>query len=315
MTIQIDPVITKKLLLVKQLYHQAILQAKVRYSDVSRITSVVIFDLATETMLKTLALGLDPKKDPDKTFEALIQQTDDLMNKASLQALPHKTQIRHVHSIRNDAQHKARYPTDTEVNDCRTYTRDFLITACMQVWGMDFEKISMLDVIKHGEVKKLLMEAEIKFSNKDYAMALGYAKQGVEIALSKAQKAFLEPIPSSVGLVVADGASNDSNVKALKALQDISEISTLYVLGINQAEFIKYKMLNNCIRHAYFGGGKINVAITGAIPDVEEVEFAINYAIDTVAQIEGQVGDLDHPFGKQSFSNLGKRLWLRQPTT
>ena len=188
MTLQIDQVITKKLLLVKQLYLQSLLQAKVRQSDVGRITTIVIFDLAIETMLKTITLALDPKKDPDETFEALIQQADDLMMKAGLLSLPNKTPIRHVHSIRNDAQHKARYPSDAEVNDCRTYTRDFLTAACSQIWGEQFEKISMLDLIQHEDVKAYLSQAEKSLSENDLERALAHAKEGVNQAIYLASK-------------------------------------------------------------------------------------------------------------------------------
>ncbi len=300
MTIQIDPVITKKLILVKQLYQQALSQSKIRHSDVGRITSIVIFDLATETMLKTIALALDPKKDPDKTFEALIQQTDDLMTKASLQSLPDKTPIRHVHSIRNDAQHKARYPNDAEVNDCRTYTRDFLTAVCSQIWGKDFEKISMVDVVQHQEVRSDLLQAERALSENNYEKALAYAKEGLNHAISLAGRVVVPTFDGErTGVVTSDGYEQNINFDLFAAFREIARLSTLSALGINNAEFIKYESVASCLSTIRFTDDRIEWNRDRELPNPDDIDFAISYAINTVAQIEGYVGNLERPFDKE----------------
>lgn len=73
-------------------------------------------------MVSSLNTSVVPKTD----FQAIVQQADSELASAGLAPIPDKGKIQHVRTIRNDAQHKAKYPNETDVSDCRTYTRDFL---------------------------------------------------------------------------------------------------------------------------------------------------------------------------------------------
>src|SRR5262245_21298297 len=106
MPIPLDPVTMKKLALVKQLYQQAYLQSMARSSPVSRIIAVVTFDLATETALKVVFSALNLGRNQDKAFQSLINSIDSALPSIGIASVPDKAQIQHVHSIRNDAQHK-----------------------------------------------------------------------------------------------------------------------------------------------------------------------------------------------------------------
>ncbi|CAN5725256.1 hypothetical protein BH24ACI2_BH24ACI2_01210 [soil metagenome] len=62
MLISLDVVTRKKLILVKQIYQRALIQAQAKHSYVDCIFAVVGFDLANETVLKAVVSALNPTK-------------------------------------------------------------------------------------------------------------------------------------------------------------------------------------------------------------------------------------------------------------
>lgn len=155
MSVSIDPITLRKLILVKHLYLQAEKHSGLHYSISNRIMSVIGFDLAVETLLKVIIVALDHKEPPYR-FPDLIKRCDDLLSKRSLPSLPNKVQIKHAHSIRNDAQHRAKYPNPTDVSDCRTYTRDFCRETIDNIWSVSFDDISLLEWIDDHTLREVL---------------------------------------------------------------------------------------------------------------------------------------------------------------
>ena len=120
-----DPTTLKKLVLAKQLYQQALNYSLPPFVTARKILAVICFDISTETSLKSAISFLDSGKQPADSFQGVVQQCENLMQKSGVGPLQDKPNIEHVHDLRNDAQHKAKFPTDAEVGDCRTYTKDF----------------------------------------------------------------------------------------------------------------------------------------------------------------------------------------------
>ncbi|HZS09558.1 MAG TPA: hypothetical protein VFD58_32320 [Blastocatellia bacterium] len=299
MPIPTNPVSMKKLLLVKRLYQSALTQSRSRQNDVGRLLAIVEFDLAIETMLKTI-MAIDPKEKGSKDFLGVLQSAESVLSKQGIvSAMPDRAQIVYVHDLRNDAQHKAKYPSDTEVNDCRTYTRDFLRNICLQVWGLDFDTISMLGIIQHEKIKELLSKAEEKLAVGEHFEALAYAKEGLKWTLGLVSPAFVGEIPDNVNaFVVAERSEQKPSQGLFQSFEKMRELAVLYSLGINHAEFIQYEVIAGCVLTGNMGGGKISFAVVGSSQTkAEDIEFAVQYAINTVAQIEGYVGSLDSPFG------------------
>jgi hypothetical protein len=113
MPIPLDSITRRKLILARQIYQRALLQAQPRHSYVDRILAVIGFDLTNESILKAIVGVLEPKKNADKDFHGVLQQADNCLVTAQLPGVPNKSKIQHVHDLRNDAQHKAKYPNES----------------------------------------------------------------------------------------------------------------------------------------------------------------------------------------------------------
>jgi len=297
--IPMDPITQKKLILVKQLYHQAVVQAASQHSTIGRILSVIGFDLAVETALRAVVGSLDASKTPADGFQGLVQQCDTLLSPAGYNPIPDKANIQYVHSIRNDAQHKAKYPNEADVSDCRTYCRDFLRKVVADVWGLDFEKISLTDAVHDNKVKQLLLGAETALSQKEYQTAIQQAAAGLTCGLDRVEAAVVGRLPSGArSIVVLDAfgrpLSESEAQDTYRALEQAQETLLYVALGMNYTDYMAYKQI---VGHVYLVadwsyyciGGKEN-------PGANDAEFVVAYCTDTIVQIENCVGSLETPF-------------------
>lgn len=288
MTISIDAITRKKLIIVKQLYQNAIIQSASNHNIVSRLLSVIGFDLAIETILRAIVGYLDSSRSPADGFQGLIQQCEVLVTNAGYNEIPDKANIQYIHSIRNDAQHKAKYPNESDVSDCRTYARDFLQKVVAELWGIDFEQISLTDVIQHEKVKQHLVDAETALSQGNYQQAIQSASAGLLWTLNQVKRA----IVGSTGIELMDLLGKRMpDSYALERMQD----TLLYVtLGMNYAEFMRYKKVVGGVN--FSGNGTPYFHGKTEPPNQSNAEFVVSYSINTVVQIESIVGSIDEPF-------------------
>jgi hypothetical protein len=189
MPLSLDHITQKKLVFVTQLYQRALLQAQSQHSYVDRVIAVIEFDLTIETVLKIVVLAFDASKTPAGDFQGIVSQADGLLIKAGFAGIPDKAKIQQVRTIRNDAQHKARYPNESDVSDIRTYTRDFLTQLLVDVWGIRLEELSLVSAIANAPVKGHLMDAQADLSKAQYTDSVIKTILGFERATGKVRAA------------------------------------------------------------------------------------------------------------------------------
>jgi hypothetical protein len=302
MTISVDPITRKKLIIIKQLYQNALIQSASHQVLINRLLSVIGFDLAVETLLRTIVGALDPSKTPSDGFPGLVQQSETALTSAGYKPLPDKANIQYVHSIRNDAQHKAKYPNESDVSDCRTYIRDFLQKTTTELWGLDFEKITLTDVIQNEKVRNYFIDGETAFSQNDFQQAVQSASAGLTVALNRIEASIVGRMPSFAdGISLVDrfgNAMSDSNSRdAYRAVERMQDTLLYVALGMNYSHFMEYKKIAGHVAFTmdgkpHFHGQKENI-------DQKDAEFALSYATNAVVQIESIVGNIEMPFGKE----------------
>jgi hypothetical protein len=282
---------------VKQLFQHAVVQSQ-HYSMPSRILSIITFDLASETLMKAVVGGLDPSRAPSDDFGGLIQQTENLLQKTMTAAIPDWPKVRHVHSLRNDAQHKAKYPNDTDVQDARTYTRDFLSSLCMVVWRIDFNTISLIEFIQNDRVKKYLGEAEKALSSSDFKTAVEQAAAGLFYTLARVQSSVSGRLPTFAEIVTSDSFSEFgggfSSRDVRTAIERMQRTLTCVALGLNYADYVKIRQISPIV-HFTEGDPLIEWGSTISVSQ-QQAEFVVLTAVDALLQIEERVGDIEKPF-------------------
>lgn len=242
-----DPITYKKLILVKQLYQQAIVQSNSKHSIVSRILSVIEFDLAIETLLYAIVRSIDSNENPKEVYDKLIEQVEKLLLNKKLPELPDTANIKRIHSIRNDAQHRAKYPNETDLNDCRTYAKDFMEKVTTDVWNISFEKISLTDLVQNKQVKKFLVEAETALSRSDYQLAAKQAATGLTLALNRVERAIVGNKNSYFGrgafLVKGIWGELEANTDIFSAFMRMQETLLYVSLGMKFNDYMHFRQI------------------------------------------------------------------------
>ena len=300
MVIAPDQVTRKKLILIKQMYQRATILSSREHNMVDRIMALVGFDLTVETVLKAVVNSLDAVKTPADSFQGLIDQANKLLDSAYMKLVPEKAHIQHVHSLRNDAQHKAKYPNKSDLDDCRIYIRDFLKAFVQDVYGIDFETISQTELINHKQIKKHLTDAQDYFKNSDYQKASELANVGLQTAIDYAGRPYVgrsfkymfDKITVSDPFRVQKG---DPDVT--KAFQRIQDTVRHLALGLDYSDKVRFDKIAGFVL-LNSGGGYSTHNMKKDIGE-DEAEFVLSFAIDAIIQIENRVGDLERPFGQE----------------
>ena len=299
MTIAIDAIIHKKLVLVKQLHHQAVVRTHSPSGIIARIIGLICFDLSVETVLKIAVSCLYPSKTPADSFQGLIQQCETLMTASNLGNIPDKANIQHIHSLRNDAQHKAKYPNDSDINDCRTYCSDFHNKFLTQLWGISIDAISLTDLIQHSDVKKYLVNAESNLLQGQYLESVENASAGLTLALDLVRNAIVgRKSYFTNAFMMSDGFDGlgkpDRDV--FHAFERMQNVLLYLTLGMDYSDYMHYIDIAGV---TFFTADEKHDHPNIKQPlDPNDAEFVVAYCINAVVTIEGKVGNLDSPFGK-----------------
>jgi len=296
--ISLDTITQNKLTLVKQVYEQAVLQSTSCYNITSRVLAVIEFDFSIETILRTVVTALDTTKVSADGFQSLIQQVETVLMSNNLGTLPDKGNILYVHTIRNDTQHKSKYPTENDVSNCQIYSRDFLCKVLMQVWGLSLEKITLANVITHEDIRYLLVLASQQFHNKYYSEAVDAAAEALLITFKKVEDKIVGTVDASIqGFDVL--AATDNKIwdggQILASFSRMREMVLFLALGIDYAGLIKYRYIvgntyYNLDSKFYRSGGKPDLVVS-------DVEYVVAFCTNAVFQIQERVGNIDDPFG------------------
>jgi hypothetical protein len=301
MTATVDSITVRKIAVARQLYQHAVTQAA-HDTLTARILSVMSFDLATETLLRAAVASLDPSRSPADGFSGLIQQLESLLVSAALGSLPDRGNALHVHSIRNDAQHRARHPSKTEVSDARTYTRDFLRKTTQLIWGLNIDAVSLVDLVSHQKLRDLLQGAERHFQAHEFLSAAEQACTAVTLAFQYVEGSIVGRLPGFTGgFEMHDSwgrpSSQHDSREMLRAFERMRGTVLISALGLNYPNQVRFRQLAGSV--VFTMDGKAHHYGAKQTLSEAEAEFVLAYAIDAVQQIETTVGDVERPFGPE----------------
>ena len=293
----LDVTTRQKLLVVKQLYQHALVQAS-RKTLTAKLFAVIGFDLAVESLLSTVIVSLDSSKSSADNFPGLLQQCEQVLRKEGIGELPDRAHLLQTHAVRNDAQHRARYPNDTEVEDSRTYTRSFLNKLVELMWAVEFETLSLTDLVQHERARTFLNEAEAALQAKDLQTSAFKASAAIHLSLLMVERAIVGQFPrwSTIMMVDSSGKLDKGDSRdAQRSLERMQDILVYLTLGLSYPDFVRFRQIagevaftSDMAAHSY--GRKENLSES-------EAEFVLSFATESVFSIESAVGNLEQPFG------------------
>ena len=155
----LTPEIIKRLSFIKYFYEFAREQSKL--PPPQNFISVLMFHDSVELFLHLSAEYLDANLD-NINFMKYFKRIDE---KLGDQNLIQKAAMFTLNKERVSLKHYNLYPNPDNIEIHRVNTQNFFNENCPVVFGIEFSKISLLDIVQDDEVKKILRDAQ-DYNNK-----------------------------------------------------------------------------------------------------------------------------------------------------
>jgi hypothetical protein len=150
------------------------------------------FHAAIDTVLKAIVLELAVRTSTELniSFEVLFNEADKGLNALDPpKRLPLKAEIITLNTIRNLVQHHA-YEGAAKAHSTLALSERFLRAVCRDGFGIDFDNLSMADMVACEAARQQLREAETHRANGDHRMAAAACRMAFDAALREAADSY-----------------------------------------------------------------------------------------------------------------------------
>lgn len=215
--------------------------------------------------------------------------------------LPQREPMRRFNSARVNLKHRGVRPAHAEIEGFRASAIDFLSENSRNLFGVDFERISLTDLVKSEKVRNSLKNAEAALNQSDWENALGEAKVAFVYAMREYQarpratperwrgfslgNAFHAPFIAS-DLETALGRRGRELIRAIERMSEIfGEAITIVAYNLDFEGYLVFKT-HTPVAHE-FVGGKVTIEwMASPTADSEIVARCVAFAIDTAIRLE-----------------------------
>ncbi len=283
-------ILIKRLTYIKQLYKIGVAQSN-QYESVA-VFSILAFHDSIEMFLKLLA--------EHKNINASKFSFLDYWEK-----IPHltlKESMRNLNARRVNIKHKGLLPAKSEIEISRVNAIDFFLQNTKSQFDIDFEEISLIDLITYDAVKEYLtlsQQALEKNKVDDSIENVAYAFDEL-LHTYESNKSYWGTSPfffgkstsfiSSFHLGISrrdDGLGKlvefvDSVTESVDALQNAVKIISF---GIDYKEYVKFKILTPVVQR-FMGGNKSAQIMGNKKWTKENCQFCIDFVIDSALRLQ-----------------------------
>lgn len=275
----LPPQVLRQLAFIKYIHQSAVKQSEQPEPLCS--LSLLQFDDAIEAFLHLAKLHLNIKcKDNN-----LMVLFDTISEKISL---TQGESIRQLHKSRNQLKHNGIKPSKIDLNAFRSTANDFFNQNCSGLFGVDFDQISLIDLILYKSVKN---ELELALNNANLNKvedAMDNLRKSFEILVSEylSEKGH---DPLSIGKsyhypIIADGSETSRQVEDLrndfKTLQEAFEV---VALGIDYRKYLKFREITPIGFYVMSGDF---VADRGGSKKISDFKFGFDFVIESALHLQ-----------------------------
>jgi len=184
----INEIIYRQLVLLKAFYQHGIYHSKIQ-SPLDNMLAIHHFDICNEFILRIIGEYLKITNETKTyTLSHIFNQINKQLNEKKGIKLNFQKQIEDVRQIRNSIQHNAETKTEESVNRCSIYTFDFLNDTIQRVFGINFEDINLIKLIRETKIKERMQKALKSIENEKYEDALGFIMNCFDEKIDKYKK-------------------------------------------------------------------------------------------------------------------------------
>jgi hypothetical protein len=298
----LDDISRRRLVLTRRIFDQGVDHCADPVLPFRGILAVIAFDWANESVALAAISALDERQRADHTFNAILDRCETLLREKGTSGLTGLARVKHVHQIRNDCQHRGRHPNPSEVQDCRTYTRDFINEVTTATWGIEIDSVRLSDLVQDNGIRAYLSRAEQAHDAGDFNEAACLAAASLRLALNRVEGAIIGTLPMGFkGWVPVDSSGPFGPGDARSAAKALRRMRTAVLLGALHLDldgFARFASLTPAVLIMADGSAQFQVMRDVVLSQLD-VEWILAFVASAVISIEDRVGDVGKPFGRE----------------
>lgn len=187
-----------------------------------------------------------------------------------------KASFKKLNQARKSFKHYGITPSREEIESFRTIIKNFFIENTPIIFGIEFDEISLIDLVQIDAVKKILMEVQNLKKQSKFRKSL--------IKLEEGYWLLLQDFKSKYPFIFTDYIEVDIPSSTESELRYIYERLGIILLDIDYRKYIKFKLLTHeCAMQSLFTffGESDKRNYTN-----EHVDFCMNFLIDCALKIQ-----------------------------
>ena len=297
-------IIYKRLALVKYLYQQGI---ETSYkADAIAGFSVLNFHDAVE-MFFLVALehsGTREQNKPNAKSKLFLMDFFELLPNATM-----KTAINSLNLCRNAIKHNGQFPSKIDIEKHRVNVGQFFSENCKEFFDVDFETVSLIDLVSFPKTHSFLTEAQNNLNNESFYECLAECSKAFDCLLREynSNKIFEfdsifeigDKSDKSYERFVNDVSLNDNAARrnkqwferASKTINELRDLQQLMIMGV---DCNRYVLFDTVTPDLYYWEGEDKYDVHCSQQYLEErvfinketCEMCISFIIDTALQFQ-----------------------------
>lgn len=162
---------SEQLLLAKRLF---LIGADYADNDdpISAGVAVSLLQDSVEIFIWHLLKYLDAEPKDNSPFTSYFDLVANAKNNAEKTSLPFKAKIIELNKARVGFKHYGNLPDISEAKKFRAYTEEFLAESCSAFFSIEFELLTLADLVPYENIRSRLKSAELKHKSADFKGAV-----------------------------------------------------------------------------------------------------------------------------------------------
>ncbi len=315
MTSTLDPLTVKRLAFIRFLYQQGLGQS--RQPEPFSATALLSFHDAVELFLVLAGERLHANLPSQVPFPEYWDKLKPRLPAGA--SLSGKSAMVRMNKLRVNLKHYGAIPSSTDLEQLRADVTTFFIDSTKSLFGADFERLDLMDLIVHQGIRDLLQQAEEKAASNDYTEALALLSEAFnELLKDYAERKRISDrtTPYTFGADFTFGRHVSSKIakidwelgefirKVHETAVTMQQAMRVMAVGLDYRKYARFAMLIPDVRRYADGRRKVH-PVPGLVVTDDDYHFCQEFVITAAVHLSEVDFDLD-------LDALERDHWLRE---
>jgi len=259
--------------------------------------SILSFHDSVELFLQ---LSLE-KLNISKTTQNFMDYWDIIDKELKNTILSQKEGMKRLNKARVDLKHYGIIPSKLDIESFRVTASAFFNENCPIIFGVNFDDISLIDIIKFERPKDLLKQAKEDFEKELIDKSLENLTLSFEYLILDYEESKKDDFNRSPfffgesmtylksvylgGIIKEDGKIRDFVDKVAKSIEEIQKAIKILSFGIDYKKYVKYKSIVPSVVFS-INTDPIFYSREGMTLSKEDLEFCVNFIIESALKMQ-----------------------------